>query len=77
VLMNNLKREARKISLMTTARHVEHLEQIYAGLAVMEAEPMGGNAALNMGEQLDLRMLGIRVAQESLDQPGVNWDDAV
>jgi hypothetical protein len=63
--------------LVSAAEHAMQLEEIYARMNLLPHSMASDKISIPLAEQLDLRMLGCRPAHELLDQPGVNWDDAI
>lgn len=76
-LMNRLKREAKSQKLISAAEHVKELEQVYQHIQVPEPSGDSNGQPLLLAEQIDLRMVGMRLAQDMLNQPGVMWDDPI
>jgi glycosyltransferase involved in cell wall biosynthesis/spore maturation protein CgeB len=76
-LAQQLRLEALKTPLVSSADHAQALEQIYESLNPSQILSNSNLPSIGLADQIDLRMMGIRIANDSLDQPGVNWDDAI
>jgi hypothetical protein len=77
VFTSQLKVAASNTMLVSAAEHAMQLEEIYARMDLLPHSMASDKISIHLAEQLDLRMLGYRPAQESMDQPGVSWDDAI
>ena len=77
VFTSQLKVAASNTMLVSAAEHAMQLEEIYARMNLLPHSMASDKISIPLAEQLDLRMLGCRPAHELLDQPGVNWDDAI
>ncbi len=76
-LMSRLKMGALQSSLVSSSAHVDQLEEVYGHYGEGQNAFSGSEPPIPLPEQIDLRMLGIRLPHKTFDSTSVSWDTAI